>query len=90
MTRRVMGLSDFVALMQGGLKDPLGYQEMSHFRPHIAFEHLLLGTFRSHMKKFKQRFLKLAKSLWLDTKISYSIEGRKEFQRIPKQIKECH
>ena len=29
---------------------PLGYQGRSQFRPHIAIEHLLPGTFRDQMK----------------------------------------
>ena len=36
---------------------------MAQFRPHIAIEHLLLGTFRGHMKKSGPTLLKLSEIL---------------------------
>ena len=39
---------------------PTGYQGRSHFRPHIAIDHLLLVTFRGQMKKIGPKSQKLS------------------------------
>ena len=41
-------------MVVGGLKDPLGYQGRSHFRPHIAIKHLLLCEFRGQIQKLSK------------------------------------
>ena len=48
--------------MGGGLKDPpppLRYHGRSHFGLYIAIEHLLPGTYRGHMPKFRLKSQKL-------------------------------
>ena len=39
----------------GHQRSPLRYQWRSHFWPHVAIKHLLLGIFRGHMQKFWQK-----------------------------------
>ena len=47
-------------LLWGGvLKTPLRYHGRSHFGLYIAIEHLLPGTYRGHMQKFRLKSQKL-------------------------------
>ena len=50
-----------MAAMGGGLKDPLPlrYHGRTHFGLYIAIEHLLPGTYRGHMPKFRPKSQKL-------------------------------
>ena len=46
-------------LWEGVLNTPLRYHGRSHFGLYIAIEHLLPGTYRGHMPKFRLKSQKL-------------------------------
>ena len=53
--------------MGGGLKDPpFRYHGRSHFGLYIAIDHLLPGTDRGHMPKFRLKSKKLDEILRLE------------------------